>query len=200
MTSSKRAEARQRARSVSSQNILLLVIGAGLILVALAAFLSLPKQNASGQAADLSAASAIPAEVNFPVPAVEIADLQGKPVALSDFSGQVILYNAWATWCPPCKQEMPTLQAYYEAHKDQGFVIVAIEDGEPADEVANFVAEYGLTFPVWPDPKWAATTAFRTDSLPTSFVIDRAGTVRLTWTGAISREMLEKYVTPMLQP
>jgi len=94
---------------------------------------------------------------------------------------------------------MPTLQAYYEAHREQGFVIVAIEDGEPVNEVAKFVTEYGLTFPVWPDPKWVATTAFRTDSLPTSFVIDRAGTVRLTWTGAISREMLEKYVTPMLQ-
>ncbi|GAB4501243.1 MAG: hypothetical protein Fur0035_07840 [Anaerolineales bacterium] len=200
MSSSKRQEAHQRARSVSSQNTILLVIGAGLILLALAAFLSLPKQNASGQTPEFSAASAIPVEVNFPAPAVEITDLQGKPVALSDFSGQVILYNAWATWCPPCKQEMPTLQAYYEAHKDEGFVIVAIEDGEPTADVAKFVAEYGLTFPVWPDQKWVATTAFHTDSLPTSFVIDRGGTVRLTWLGAISRETLEKYVTPLLKP
>ncbi|GAB4484479.1 MAG: hypothetical protein OHK0031_08490 [Anaerolineales bacterium] len=200
MSSSKREQARQRARSVSSQNAILLVIGAGLILLALAAFLSLPKQNASVQLSDSSAGSAIPAEVNFPAPAVEITDLQGKPVALSDFAGQVILYNAWATWCPPCKQEMPTLQAYYEAHKDEGFVIVAIEDGEPTADVAKFVAEYGLTFPVWPDQKWVATTAFHTDSLPTSFVIDRGGTVRLTWLGAISRETLEKYVTPLLKP
>jgi peroxiredoxin len=93
---------------------------------------------------------------------------------------------------------MPTLEAYYQKHKNAGFVVVAIEDGEPASEVAAFAKSYKLSFPVWPDPKWVATTAFKTNSLPTSFVIDRSGTVRLTWTGAITREVLEKFVTPII--
>jgi cytochrome c biogenesis protein CcmG, thiol:disulfide interchange protein DsbE len=178
-----------------NQTRILLVIGAGLMLIAIAAFLSLPKAQTEVISAGTSA---IPLTVNFPAPEVKLTDLQGRPVALSDYKGQVVLYNAWATWCPPCKQEMPALEAYYEAHKTAGLMIVAIEDGEPVSDVADFVESYGLTFPVWPDLKWVATTAFKSDSLPTSFVIDRAGIVRLTWTGAISREMLEKYVTPML--
>jgi peroxiredoxin len=93
---------------------------------------------------------------------------------------------------------MPTLESYYQDHQNDGFVVVAIEDGEPAAEVAAFVKSYGLTFPVWPDPKWVATTAFKTDVLPSSFVIDRAGQVRLAWTGPISRVALEKFVTPII--
>ncbi len=185
-----------RRRTQNQQTILLLVIGAGLVLVAIAAILALPKAQQQVEAAGLSA---IPASVNFIAPDVQLTDLDGKPVALSDFRGQVILYNAWATWCPPCKEEMPTLQAYYEAHQTNGFVIVAIEDGQPIDEVRAFVNEHRLTFPVWPDPQYKATTAFRTNSLPTSFVIDREGIVRLTWTGAISRAMLEEYLTPLLE-
>lgn len=192
---SARQKALNRKRS-QQNNAILLVIGAGLILVALAAFLSLPKAQ---QEIAQREYSAIPVSVNFPSPDVQLTDLDGKPVALSDFRGQVILYNAWATWCPPCKQEMPTLQAYYETHKEQGFVIVAIEDGQPIEEVRAFVDEYRLTFPVWPDPENQATKTFRTNSLPTSFVIDRDGVVRLTWTGAISRAMLEEYITPLLE-
>ena len=129
---------------------------------------------------------------------MRLTDLDGKPVSLADYKGQVILYNAWATWCPPCKEEMPTLNAYYQDHKNAGFVVVAIEDGEPASEVAAFAESYKLSFPVWPDLKFVATTAFKTNSLPTSFLIDRSGTVRLTWTGAITRDTLEKYVTPII--
>lgn len=182
-------------RKRSRQNAVLPVIGAGLILIALAAFLALPKAQEQVSNQELSA---IPAPVNFPAPDVQLTNLNGNPVSLSDFRGQVVLYNAWATWCPPCKQEMPVLQAFFEAHKDSGFVIVAIEDGQPVEEVRAFVQEHRLTFPVWPDPEYQATTAFRTNSLPTSFVIDRDGIVRLTWTGAISRAMLEEYVTPLL--
>ena len=184
-----------RKKTQGTQTLMMLVIGVGLVLIAAAAFLALPKARAEIQQ---TGSSVIPMEVNFPVPDVQLTDLGGQPVALANYARQVILYNAWATWCPPCKEEMPTLEAYYQAHKQAGFVVVAIEDGEPASEVAAFVKEYGLTFPVWPDPKWVATTAFKTNSLPTSFVIDRHGTVRLTWTGAITRETLEKYVTPLL--
>jgi peroxiredoxin len=94
---------------------------------------------------------------------------------------------------------MPTLQAFFEDHQSQSFTIVAIEAGEQPAEVAAFAQQYGLTFHVWPDPNQKALDAFRNLSLPSSYVIDRTGQVRLAWTGAIERDMLEKYVTPLLE-
>ncbi len=195
--SAKRHAARQKARTIGGQSLLMMLIGAGLILVAVAGFLAIPK--AAESVSQLDEGLVVPILVNYPAPKVALTDLNDAPVALSDYAGQVILYNAWATWCPPCKAEMPTLQAYYEKHKDKGFVIVAIEDGLQGNiTVDDFVAEYGLTFPVWPDPSFVASKAFGVNGLPTSFVIDREGTVRLTWSGEISMAALEKYVTPLL--
>jgi hypothetical protein len=93
---------------------------------------------------------------------------------------------------------MPTLEAYYEAHAQQGFAIVAIEAGESAKDVQPFIDLFGLKFDVWLDPKNAAMAVFRNPNLPSSYVLDRSGMVRLAWTGEISRAMLEKYVTPLL--
>jgi peroxiredoxin len=181
--------------SSKTQSLVLLLIGVSLILAALAAFLSIPRAQAEVQQVS---SAAQPLAVDFPAPQVQLSDLNGSPVALADYRGQVVLYNAWATWCPPCQEEMPTLEAYYQAHQQAGFVVVAIEDGEPLADVAAFAKSYGLSFPVWPDPKWVATTAFKSEVLPTSFVIDRTGQVVLTWSGPISREALEKYVTPII--
>jgi peroxiredoxin len=195
--SSKRQRARAKARSFNGQGVLMLVIGLGLMLVAVAGFLAIPQ--AAQDVSQLDEGLVVPVAVNYDAPDVSLTDLQGNPVALSDYAGQVILYNAWATWCPPCKAEMPTLQAYYEKHKSQGFVIVAIEDGLQGNiKVEDFVAQYGLTFPVWPDPAFKASKAYGVNGLPTSFVIDRQGKVRLTWSGQISMAALEKYVTPLL--
>ena len=94
---------------------------------------------------------------------------------------------------------MPTLEAYYQAHRTDGFVTIAVNDGDPDEDVATFVQDYGLTFPVWLDPTYQATNhAFKTHSLPSSFVIDREGYVRLRWVGEIDRTSLEKYVTPLI--
>ncbi len=199
-TGDKKLENRQarrasRKKAQSAQNLVLMAVGGGLVLIAVAVFLALPGAQAEVRQ---TRPATVPAAVNFPVPEVRLTNLDDQPVALADYQGQVILYNAWATWCPPCKEEMPTLEAYYQDHQAAGFVIVAIADGEAASEVAAFVKAYRLSFPVWADPEYVAASAFKTNSLPTSFVIDRHGTVRLTWTGAISRAALEKYVTPLL--
>ena len=177
------------------QSLVLLVIGLILILGAVAAFLAIPQAQAEVQQVGRLTQ---PIAVNYPAPEVRITDLNNTPVALSDYKGQVVLYNAWATWCPPCKDEMPTLNAYFQDHQKDGFVVIAIEDGEPVAEVADYAKAQGLVFPVWPDLKWVATTSFKTEVLPSSFVIDRTGQVVLSWTGPISREALEKYVTPII--
>lgn len=94
----------------------------------------------------------------------------------------------------------PNRQAYYQAHAAQVFIIIGIEAGESADEVASFVKQYQLTFPIWLDPQRMGLEAFNNYNLPSLYVIDRDGVVHLAWSGVISREMLEKYVTPMVVP
>ncbi len=181
------------------QTAALFITGAGLILLAAASLILLLNAGAGGGESGARAVNVRPVEVNYPAPELPLVDLEGNPVALSDFRGQVVLLNNWATWCPPCKAEMPVLQAYYDAHKEDGFVVLAIEAGEPAAEVGQFVQEYGLTFPVWPDEKQISLATFRNLSLPNSYVIDRTGRVRLAWTGAITGETLEETITPLIE-
>lgn len=176
----------------------MVLIGAGLLLIGFAAWVFLPKPDVGGTK-DLEEISAIPAVAAYKAPELSLNDLDGSPVSLSDFAGQVVLVNNWATWCPPCKAEMPILQGYYEDHNDQGFTIVAIEAGDSPEAVAEFVNEYGLTFPVWPDLEQKALDAFRNPNLPNSAVIDRNGAVRYVWTGTITRNALEEYITPLVE-
>lgn len=171
----------------------MIFLGIGLTLLGVSGYLVW--QNASAQ----NDPSAVPVEVNYSAPELTLTDTQGNSRSLADYHGQVVLVNLWATWCPPCKQEMPTLQAFYNKYKDKNFTIVAINDGDPTNDVLQFVTDYKLTFPVWLDPKYTATDqAFKTLNLPTSFVIDRDGTIRQTWIGGISRKMLDKYVAPII--
>lgn len=194
-------EAQTRKRFTSRSKVLILAsVGGALILLGALAWVLLSRGGAPSSKGNLGNDSrAFPVEVNFPAPELSLTDLQDNPVSLADFRGRVVLVNNWATWCPPCKAEMPTLQAYYEDRKDQGFEIVAIEAGEPVAEVADFAEQYGLTFKVWPDLKQKALAAFRSFSLPNTYVIDEDGQVRLAWFGPINRKMLEKYVTPLLK-
>jgi cytochrome c biogenesis protein CcmG, thiol:disulfide interchange protein DsbE len=177
----------------------LVVAGLGLILLGGAGALYAASRQAD-EALQPTDFSAIPASVRYPAPALELADLNGVQHRLADYNGQVVLVNLWATWCPPCQAEMPLLQQFFERRGDAGFTIVAVEDGEPASDVRAFVKQYHLTFPVWLDPTHQATDrAFKAMNLPTSYVLDRSGVVRLTWLGAISGANLEKYVTPIIE-
>lgn len=140
-----------------------------------------------------------PVVMDQAAPELTLTGLQGNPVSLEDYRGKVILINNWATWCPPCKAEMPELEAYYQAHSEQGFAIVAIELGEPAASVSGFVQQLGLTFPVWLDLDGAALDAFENMDLPSSYVVDQQGMLRMSWTGSVNRGTLEKYITPLLE-
>jgi peroxiredoxin len=170
-------------------------IGLGLFLIVMAVLILATPQS-GGTAASQS--SVVPIKVNFTAPELSLQNINGQTESLADYRGQVVLVNNWATWCPPCKAEMPTLAAYYNEHSPEGFTIVAIEAGEPLESVAQFANDYNLKFSVWLDPDGASLDAFGNGNLPNSYVIDRSGTVRYAWTGEISRAMLEKYVTPLL--
>jgi peroxiredoxin len=185
--------------SSRSKIIAMVLIGAGLLVLGVAAWVLMPKPEAVAEYSIGREYSAIPAEVEFPAPELILTDLNNNPVALSDYLGQLVLVNNWATWCPPCTAEMPGLQDYYDLHQHQNFTIIAIEAGDPVSEVSDFVDRYGLTFPIWLDPEQESINTFRNTSLPNSYVIDRGGLVRLAWVGAISQEVLEEYVTPLLE-
>ncbi len=103
-----------------------------------------------------------------------LSDLQGKTWHLRDLHGKVVLVNFWATWCPPCRKEMPDLDALYKKFKDQGFVILAISD-EDAAKVAPFIAEKKIGYPVLLDPGRKVHEQFIVEGIPKSFVYDREG-------------------------
>jgi thiol-disulfide isomerase/thioredoxin len=191
-----------RKASRNSNVPALLFLGAGLILLGLAAIIAWPKAEASPTVAlsgSSSGTSTVPVAVHYAAPSLTLLDLAGREHSLLSYHGQVVLVNLWATWCPPCKAEMPTLEAYYQAHQADGFVTLAINDGDPNEAVATFVNEFNLSFPVLLDPSYQATDhAFKTRNLPSSFVIDREGNVRLRWVGEVDRAALEKYVTPLI--
>lgn len=171
-----------------------ILLGLGLILIAASGYYILDDVSVQN---DLST---VPVQVNYPAPELTLTDLNGTARSLADYHGQVILVNLWATWCPPCKEEMPTLQAFHNKYDDEGFAVIAINDGDPTPDVIQFVKDYRLTFPVWLDPTYIATeVAFKTLNLPSSFVIDRNGIVRLQWVGEINNRMLEKFITPIIK-
>ena len=103
-----------------------------------------------------------------------LADLQGKKWHLQELRGKVVLVNFWATWCPPCRKEMPDLQALYDKFKDQGFVVLAISDEEAA-KVSPFIAERKIGYPILLDPGRKVNEAFIVEGIPKSFVYDRSG-------------------------
>jgi peroxiredoxin len=103
-----------------------------------------------------------------------LTDLQGKKWTLSDLRGRVVLVNFWATWCPPCRKEMPDLETLYNRFKDQGLLILAISD-EDAGKVRSFVAERKVTYPILLDPGRKVNELFRIEGIPKSFVYDRNG-------------------------
>lgn len=179
--------------AVHRKSFPLILLALGLILVVASAYFIL---NDFTPQTDFKT---VPVKVKYPAPELTLTDIQGVTHALADYRGHVVLVNLWATWCLPCKEEMPTLQAFYNKHKEEGLIIIAVNDGDPKADVLQFVKDYELTFPVWLDPTYIATEqAFKTLNLPSSFVIDRNGTVQLMWVGGINPEMLAKHVTPLI--
>lgn len=172
----------------------MLMIGFGFLAIGIMIFL-LEMQPADPTVQDFST---VPVTVDYAAPELHLTDLDGREVSLADHRGTVVLVNLWATWCPPCREEMPTLQAFYEKYKSKEFVLLAIDQGETLEEVQQFEREFGLTFPIWLDADSVAGSEFNTMNLPSSYVVDRDGRVRLMWIGGISRENLEAYVPQII--
>ena len=103
-----------------------------------------------------------------------LTDLDGRAWTLQSLHGKVVLVNFWATWCPPCRKEMPDLEALYNQFKDQGFVVLAISDEDKA-KVQSFIAAHHTTYPILLDPGRKVNELFQVEGIPKSFVYNRDG-------------------------
>jgi peroxiredoxin len=126
--------------------------------------------------------------VGFPAPNFAFPDLNGQQVSLSEHRGKVVIINIWATWCPPCRQEMPSMQKLYERFKGENFNILAVSiDSTGREAVAPFVQTMNLTFPVLLDSKEDIRTLYGLTGVPESFIIDKEGIVDQKIIGPIFR-------------
>src|SRR6266704_642249 len=122
--------------------------------------------------------AARPPLVGSPAPEIVLKDLQGRDVKLSDLRGKVVLVNFWATWCKPCKEEMPAMQASYDKLRDKGFVVLAVNELEDVEKVAEHIRTHRHTFLVVMDHDNRVANQYGVVGLPASFLIDRQGLVR----------------------
>lgn len=135
-------------------------------------------------------------EVGKKAPDFVLTDLSGEKHQLSDYEGEGVLLNFWATWCKPCEKEMPYLNNQYQAYKDQGVHVIAVNIGESNVAVSDFSKRYDLQFPIVTDKDSQVMTAYGVDPLPITFLIDKQGNVVEIHKGQI---IAEADVTGMME-
>lgn len=160
----------------------------GLILIAGLVWIFI---SADKNAASFVGTAAAP-QRNFLAPDFSLPTTDGETIRLSDFRGQAVLVNLWATWCPPCRAEMPAIEKVYNEYKDEGFIVFAIDMTyqDKLSAVPPFVQDHGLTFPILLDETGEAARAYQLRSLPSSFFIDRDGIIREVVIGGPMAEAL----------
>jgi peroxiredoxin len=132
-----------------------------------------------------------------------LSNLDDEEVRLADLAGKVVILNFWATWCIPCREEMPHLEALWREYRDQGLVVLAVsEDGGRVKRVRKFVSKLGITYPVLLDRERDVGVMYRVSGLPASALIDRRGNVvgRVIgfrdWTGADAHALIRQLLGP----
>lgn len=173
-----------------------LALAAGLILAGAGMLFWMGRSSNTTQAAALS--PIFSQQQGQPAPDFSLVSPEGDRFDLSDYAGQVVMINMWATWCPPCKAEMPAINNFYEAHREQGFTVLAVNSQEDARTVKTFIQASGFSFPVLLDTKAEVMELYQVRGLPTSFIIDRNGAIQHVQTGAITEKQLEQIVLPLL--
>lgn len=128
------------------------------------------------------------------VPDFTATTLSGETVRLSEYKGQVVMLNFWATWCPPCKAEMPTIQAAYQQYGEQGFTVLAINNREQSSQIQPFANALALTFPIVLDTDSTLQDTFAIKGYPTSLFISDASEIYATHTGMLTPQQLDEYI------
>ncbi len=168
-----------------------------LILVASAAWIALSASTTNTATNNTSAPQA-----GFAAPDFTLKTPDGEEYTLSELKGNAVLVNLWATWCPPCRAEMPAIEKMYQEYKDQGLVVLAVNMTyqDEAANVAPFIKEYSLTFPILLEETGNVGAAYQLRSLPSSYFINRAGIIQeVVIGGPMSEALLRTRIEQILK-
>jgi peroxiredoxin len=126
-------------------------------------------------------------EVGSPGPAYSARSMTGDSVSLAGLRGKVVLLNAWATWCGPCRKEIPELRAIHDTYRARGLELVGVSvDADGSDQaIQDFVREFKMDYTIWRDPGEIVTATFRLPGLPATFLFDKQGVIRWKATGVV---------------
>lgn len=150
------------------------------------------KQSSVGNI-EASTASDLEKAIDF-----TLKDLNGNKVSLSDFKGKNVYLNFFATWCPPCRAEMPDIEKMYQKYKDKDFVVLAVDLGEDRDTVKNFIEKNKFSFNVLLDSDQSVGEKYNISAIPVSVFIDKKGNVVAKKVGAMTGVEMELYIKMLL--
>lgn len=126
---------------------------------------------------------------------MDLTDLEGKESNLSDYRGKWVVVNYWATWCPPCREEMPELQAYHDAHQDNKGVVLGLNaEVLPPEQIAAFLDDYFVTYPNFTNGPVSHGPLGSVPGLPTTFLVTPGGEVVAKQVGGVTRELIENFI------
>ena len=191
----------QRQRTAPALLIMLVIplFGLAVALGMLAAEASRPQLPAASSGSIVP----VPAIVNGPAPDIPLTLVDGEPLRLSDYRGRVVFVNFWATWCPPCIDELPALQDFAADQGTGGAVVLAVNSVESADQIQTYLEANAISLPDVPvvlDPEAALYRALGIVRLPTTWVIDAEGVLRTVKFGAFDRATLDAYLLEVTGP
>ena len=167
-------------------------VGLGLLAVVLVGILVIQGCTPSSQAMqDGQQEAAVGINVGELAPDFTLTDLEGNSVTLSEYRGKVVVLNFWATWCPPCRAEMPDIESLYQEYKDKGLVVIGIDIGEPEATVRQFVQRGGYSWTFVLDSTGTVAANYNIRAIPTSFFIDREGVIQAVNIGAMTKRGME---------
>src|SRR5215468_6574575 len=155
--------------------------------------IALPLQSAESGAPSSACAQAANFSLNF-------KDINGRPVALSDYKGKVVLLDFWATWCPPCRKEIPGFIEMYNSYRSRGFVVIGVSMDDSTSDIKKFAKRYKMNYPILLGAgRDDLELAFGQLPLPTAFVIGRDGKICSKHDGLTPKEDFEREIVPLLE-
>ncbi len=169
-----------------------------LFIISLFSLLAMGPHSSTGGDKNVVSPLEVDKQTNAKAPDFTLRDVNGRTVSLSSLKGKVILLNFWATWCPPCKAEMPSMNKLYNEIKSRGFEVVAVSTDNALSPVKEFLAKSRIDFTVVHDEQRMVSKLYKVFSMPTTFLIDRNGTIvekfygEYDWTDREVRKQIEK--------